>query len=231
MPPISRTSTDIRQGLGWLIALQLICSFTTLAAQGVPTPAEAQTVMLEAFKVTSDRLAASDQEGPQMLESYDTQQIDDTGAFTMTEFLDTLPGAGSDEEVLVLIDGEPAYIDPSTLPIGMVEGIEVSRDGSMPEYGAQSSGRIINIRLKKDYQGAEAGLKFDGSFSGGGEQQSTRFSTSLSRGKWRTLFAINASRRSALDSTDRDFARNQDHTSWGGSDLRLAWGSPAVIEP
>ena len=230
MTPISRTLFFPRYNLARLTAMLAICSLPRLFAQPEIAPADAPTVMLEAFKVTSDRVAASDLEGAQMLDRYDTQRIDDTGAFTLTEFLDTLPGAGSDEEVLVLIDGEPAYIDPSTLPIGMVEGIDVARDGSMPEYGAQSSGRVINIRLKKDYQGAEAGLKFDGSFAGGGgEQHSTRLSTSISRGKWRTLFAINASRRSALDATDRDFARNQDHTSWGGSDLRLAWGSPAVL--
>jgi iron complex outermembrane receptor protein len=212
-----------------LLITALLVLPALLSAQTESTPADSPTVMLEAFKVTSDRLAASDQEGAQSLDRYDPQQIDDTGAFTLNEFLETLPGAGSDEEVLVLIDGEPAYIDPSTLPIGMVEGIDVARDGSMPEYGAQSGGRVINIRLKKDYQGAEAGLKFDGSFAGGGEQQTVRLSSSIARGKWRTLFAINASHRSALDATDRTFARNQDHTSWGGSDLRLAWGSPAVI--
>ncbi len=198
----------------------------------IPIPSmspEPDTVMLEAFKVTSDRLAASDVEGPESLDRYDPQQIDDTGAFTLNEFLETLPGAGSDEEVLVLIDGEPAYIDPSTLPLGMIEGVEVARDGFMPEYGAQSSGRVINIRLKKDYRGGEAGVKIDNSFAGGGAQRSVRLSTSIARGKLRVLFALNASRRSELLATARDFSANQDHTSWGGSDLRLAWGSPAVV--
>ncbi len=195
-----------------------------------PTIAGEEPILLEAFKVTSDRLTASDQEGPQMLDRYDNRQIEDTGAFTMTEFLQTLPGAGGDKEALVLIDGEPAYVDPSTLPLGMIEGIEVARDGSMPEHGAQSSGRVINIRLKKDYQGGEAGLKFDGAFAGGGEQRTVRLSTSVARGKFRTLFAVNASQRSALDAVDRDYSRNQDHTAWGGSDLRLAWGSPAIIQ-
>ncbi len=186
--------------------------------------------MLEAFKVSGDRLFGSDVEGAGFRDRYDTQYIEDTGSFTLNEFFETLPGAGRDEEVLVLIDGEPAYIDPSTLPLGMVEDIEVSREGSMPEYGAQSSGRVINIRLKKDYQGGEAGLKFDGSFAGGGgEQLSTRLSTSLVRGKLRLLFGVNASKRYALDATDRPFSRDQNHTSWGGSDLRLTWGSPAVI--
>ena len=220
-------------------ATLLLASFSALDAQ--PTPAapapvvipipvsDEPIVMMEAFKVTDDRIAASDQEGVEMLDRYDSQQIDDTGAFSMTEFFDTLPGAGSDEEVLVLIDGEPAYIDPSTLPLGMVEGIEVSRDGSMPEYGAQSSGRIINIRLKKDYQGGEAGVKIDGAFDGGGGRRAVRLSSSIVRGKLRALFAVNGTQRSELLATERDFSSNQDHRAWGGSDLRLAWGTPAVI--
>ncbi|MGC4075078.1 MAG: TonB-dependent receptor [Nibricoccus sp.] len=209
--------------------LPLLCPLPYLSAQSETSAVEEPVVMLEAFKVSGDRLAASDQETPDHLNRYDAQQIDDTGAFSMSDFLETLPGANSSEEVLVLIDGEPAYIDPSTLPLGMVEGVDVARDGSMPEFGAQSSGRVINIRLKKNYQGGEAGAKIDGSFAGGGAQQTVRLSSSAVRGKLRTLFALNASRREELLATDRDFSRDQNHTAWGGSDLRLAWGSPAVV--
>lgn len=212
--------------LGLLVAATPFASAQTLDLVGPETP----TLMLEAFKVSGDRLFGSDVEGADLRDRYDSQHIEDTGSFTLNEFFETLPGAGRDEEVLVLIDGEPAYIDPSSLPLGMIEEVEVSREGSMPEYGAQSSGRVINIRLKKDYRGGEAGLKFDGSFAGGGgEQLSTRLSTSVVRGKLRLLFGINASKRYALDATDRPFSSNQDHTVWGGSDLRLTWGSPAVI--
>jgi iron complex outermembrane receptor protein len=212
------------------LSSSLLAQLALRAQTTAPTaPSDEPTVMLEAFKVTSDRLAASDQEGPDSLDRYDPRQIDDTGAFTMTEFLETLPGAGNNEEVLVLIDGEPAYIDPATLPLGMVEGIEVARDGSMPEYGAHASGRVINIRLKKEYRGGEAGVKVDGAFDGGGGQQTVRLSSSFVRGKLRALIALNASRRRELLATQREFSANQNHTSWGGSDLRLPWGSPAVI--
>lgn len=233
MPSFSQLSSLLRLSSCSSILILFFC--TPLCAQPTaPSSAEAPAsdepvVMLEAFKVSSDRLAASDQESPDSLNRYDARQIDDTGAFTMNDFLETLPGANSSEEVLVLIDGEPAYIDPSTLPLGMVEGVDVARDGSMPEFGAQSSGRVINIRLKKDYRGGEAGAKFDGSFSGGGAQQVVRLSSSAVRGKLRTLFALNASRREELLATNREFSRDQNHTAWGGSDLRLAWGSPAVV--
>jgi iron complex outermembrane receptor protein len=220
---------SIRLCAAFLYATLGTALFSQEMATDESAAVDSPTVMLEAFKVSESRVAASDVEGPSALDRYDSQQIEDTGAFDMDELFATLPSSGGDEEVLVLIDGEPAYIDPSTIPLGMVEGIEVSADGSMPEYGAQSGGRIINIRLKKNYSGAEAGAKMENSFAGGGARQSFRLSTSAAHGKWRTLVAVTSTKRSALAATDRDFYQ-QDHTAWGGSDLRLAWGSPAVIQ-
>ncbi|HEX2852128.1 MAG TPA: hypothetical protein VHO24_02740 [Opitutaceae bacterium] len=185
---------------------------------------------MEAVSVKGEKVTAIDREGPQQLDRYDPDQILDSGAFNVSEFLEQLPPGNNGPEVLVLIDGQPAYVDPSSLPLGMIEGIDVSREGSMPEHGAYAEGQVINIRLKKNYRDAELGVRVRGTFAGGGAQGNLRLSGGASRGKLRALFSLDYTETHGLSAMQRSFSRDQDHTASGGRDLRLDWGYPAVVE-
>ena len=216
----------VTQGAILLLAI-VVADVAWLHAQVTPI---APITTLQAVNVTASRVAASDVEGPEAIERYDDAQIASTGAFSVQEFLASLPAAEEGTQQLVLIDGRPTFLDPATLPLGMIAGIDVSRDGSMPSIGAYSSGRIINIRLKPAYVGGEVGGKFSGTFAGGGSSFTTRLSSTSNRGKWRTLVSLELSRNAALSALDRDFSRDQDHRPRGGRDFRLGWGYPAVIQ-
>jgi iron complex outermembrane receptor protein len=186
--------------------------------------------VMDAVSVKGEKVSAIDREGPQQLDRYDPDQIFDSGAFSVNEFLEQLPPSNSGSEVLVLIDGQPAYIDPSSLPLGMIEGIDVSREGSMPEHGAYAEGQVINIRLKKNYRDAELGARIRGTFAGGGAQENVRLSGGASKGKVRAMFSFDYTQTHSLSAMQRSFSREQDHTARGGRDLRLDWGYPAVVE-
>ncbi len=121
-----------------------------------------------AVEVSASRVRASDIEGPQSIENYNAADIDASGAFTLDDFFDTLPPGAEGDEQLALIDGQPACLAPALLALGMIEGIEVSVEGSMPRHGARARGPVINIRLKKDYSGREIGGRTTHSFAGGG---------------------------------------------------------------
>jgi len=209
-----------------LVAIVLL-NAARLPAQVTPS---SPIATLQAVNVTASRVAASEVEGPEAIERYDDAQIASTGAFSVQEFLSSLPAAEEGTQQLVLIDGRPTFLDPATLPLGMIAGIDVSQDGSMPSIGAYSGGRIINIRLKPSYVGGEVGGKFSGTFAGGGSSLTTRFSSTSNRGKWRTLVSLELSRNAALSALDREFSRDQDHRPRGGRDFRLSWGYPAVIQ-
>jgi iron complex outermembrane receptor protein len=58
---------------------------------------------------------------------------------------DPVDGAGGNE-----------FVDVNTIPLAAVERIEVLSDGSSAIYGADALGGVINIILKKDYNGWEA---------------------------------------------------------------------------
>ncbi|HEX2101922.1 MAG TPA: hypothetical protein VHF69_14715, partial [Candidatus Synoicihabitans sp.] len=163
-------------------------SGTSAAQQAEAEPEPAQ--QLEAFEVSASRLKATDVENTQPIEHYDSTQIEESGAFTVDEFFETLPPGDDDEEQLVLIDGVPAYLDPSMLALGMIEGIDVALEGSMPQYGARADGRVINIRLKKEFTGAEIGGRTSHSFAGGGSRQDGKFSGAIARGRYRLIFSV-----------------------------------------
>jgi len=186
-------------------------------------------IRLPPVEVTAPRVIAADSEGPQLVEEYDPGDIQSSGAFSVEEFLENLPPADGDSPQLILIDGRPTYLDPNSLPVGMIARIEVSNDGSMPEYGAYSSGRIINIRLKKDYASTEVGAKYAGAFAGGGSQRTLRFAGAINRERWHAIYSLEVKDQRPLLAADRSFSRDQDHRAIGGRDLRLPWGQPAVV--
>ena len=184
---------------------------------------------MQVLEVVATRERVSETDDPDAIELFDRESIDDSGAFSLDEFLETLPPARDGDEQLVLIDGEPTYLDPSTIPLEMVEGVDVSRDGSMPALGAYASGRVINIRLKKNYRGATFGVRFGGSLDGGAGRRSFTFSGGATHKKLRVTASLKHDIIDRLAATERTFSREQDHTAWGGRDLRLAWGSPATV--
>ncbi len=189
-----------------------------------------KTVKLDTFTVKASREGGVTTEGPQPVQTYDTAQISDSGAFSVQDFLDDLPPGEDGDEVLILIDGQPAHIDPASIPLDMIERVQVSLFGSIPELGAYAQGKVVNIILKKSYVGGEIGERIRGAFAGGGFQQNTKFSINRTRGRWSYFFGGGMTKTNELLASSREYSRNQDHTPWGGTDMRLAWGTPAVVQ-
>jgi iron complex outermembrane receptor protein len=52
-------------------------------------------------------------------------------------------------------DGQRSFVDVTAIPFNAVDRIEVLKDGASSEYGSDAIAGVINIILKKTYQGAE----------------------------------------------------------------------------
>jgi iron complex outermembrane receptor protein len=86
-----------------------------------------------------------------------------------------LRGLGSNS-TLTLLNGHrvapSAYgsgVDLSMIPLSAVERIDVLTDGSSAVYGSDAVGGVINIILRKDFNGEETSARLDTSARGGGE--------------------------------------------------------------
>jgi iron complex outermembrane recepter protein len=86
------------------------------------------------------------------------------------------------KRVLVLVDGVrwvngssasgvSAATDLNTIPLAMIERIEVLEDGASPIYGSDAIGGVINIITRKDYDGVVANAYTGGYHHGDGITQ------------------------------------------------------------
>ncbi|WP_175597086.1 TonB-dependent receptor [Peristeroidobacter soli] len=122
-----------------------------------------------------------------------------------------LRGLGS-VSTLTLINGrrvapsaQGQFVDVSTIPMSAVERIEVLSDGASAIYGADAVAGVVNIILRKDFQGAESGLEYGSASDGSFDDQ--RVSQTVGT-RWDTgnaLFIAEYYHRSNLDVADRDF--------------------------
>src|SRR6266702_3425965 len=53
-----------------------------------------------------------------------------------------------------------ALVDLNTIPLAMVERIEILKDGASALYGSEAIGGVVNIITKKEYTGVEIGGRF-----------------------------------------------------------------------
>jgi len=63
--------------------------------------------------------------------------------------------------------GGSEFVDLNAIPLGAVERVEVLSDGSSAIYGADAIGGVVNVILKKDYNGWEANTHYGYSDSTG----------------------------------------------------------------
>ena len=134
-------------------------------------------------------------------------------------------GRRSGESSALLQSGQ---FDLSTIPLSMVERIEVLPAGSSAVYGGDGLAGVINIVLRRDANGAEFRFRRAASDGYGESQASLMWGKSWSKG---ALTAIATWRKnSSLDSAERRLTADRDYRRFGGFDRRFAgFSNPGVV--
>jgi len=205
--------------------------------------------------VTGSRIPSQVGGAAQDVKIYDRKKIEQSGQQTVSDFLNTLPSVavGSTElgitptvtlrglpvgTTLVLINGRRVessgssyyakgadFFDLNSLPLAAVDRVEVVADGSSAVYGSDAIGGVVNIILKKDFDGVDASLQ------GGGASGTRDFGASLAWGKkWAdgavSIVASNQD-RTALTTLERSLTASNDYTRFGGTDSNYPVCNPA----
>lgn len=147
-----------------------------------------------------------------------------------------LRGLGSDA-TLVLVNGRrmggagsnAEFADISTIPTAAIERVELLLDGASALYGADAVGGVVNIVLKKVFDGAETRLS--GGVATAGEPAEFQFAQTFGRrwGSGSGLVSYEYYRRDRLRSADREITRDADLRRLGGSDQRSTFAFPGNI--
>src|SRR6266446_2341852 len=243
----------LRVLIGFVVALTL-GQVDARAAEG---GGESKLDQPDYVLVTGSRLPRAAEETSQDVRVYDQPRIEKSGQSTVSDFLATVPEVSlvSPENAtgattvrlrgaifgspLVLINGrrtQPVtggaapfgFFDLSTIPLSLVERIEVLPSGSSAIYGGDALAGVVNVVLRSNFTGAEGGVGYRWA-------KGTEETLAWAGGGWRSessSFTImaSASHRTPLMGSERDITNDPDLRRFGGPNLGTpAFGVPATV--
>ena len=125
------------------------------------------------------------------------------------------PGA-----TLVLIDGHrmvshPSgtnggtefFVDLNTIPRAAIESVEILKDGASTTYGADAVAGVVNIKLRHNYQGAEAYAEYGNSTDTDSGETAASILFGVGDNDTHLSGVANYYRRNSIFTTDRDYDR------------------------
>ena len=129
-----------------------------------------------------------------------------TGASTVN-----LRGLGS-ESTLILIDGRRVgysgilggVTDISTIPLSMVDRIEILLDGASAVYGSDAVGGVVNVITRRDYSGVELDANYGRPHKSGFSETQASVGGGFAWESGRLNASYEFFRDSGLDASDRD---------------------------
>nr|WP_313635049.1 TonB-dependent receptor [Brevundimonas diminuta] len=146
-----------------------------------------------------------------------------------------LRGLGPDS-TLVLVNGRRMagaggrgdFADVSAVPTAAIERVDVLLDGASALYGADAVGGVVNIILRRDFDGQESRLRI-GASKGGGESVIAAHTIGRTWSTGQALLSYEFERQNPLSTMDRAYTATGDLRPFGGTDHRTYYGVPGNI--
>lgn len=126
-----------------------------------------------------------------------------------------LRGLGSDATLTILngrrlpYDSARQGVDVSAIPLAAVDRIEIVADGASALYGSDAVGGVVNVVLKRDFDGIETRARIGGSTEGGNFQQQYG---AIAGGRWDSgsaFITYEYADNTAISAADRDYAASR----------------------
>jgi iron complex outermembrane receptor protein len=124
-----------------------------------------------------------------------------------------LRGLGEDRTA-VLINGRrvpgnaftgTSAVDINTIPMSAVESIQILTDSASAVYGADAIGGVINIIMKKDFDGTIVEYTSDIPSQEGGDRQSFNITSGITNDTSSILFSFEYSKKDHIADSDRTY--------------------------
>jgi iron complex outermembrane receptor protein len=203
--------------------------------------------------VTASTIPTAAEAGPQPLDIYRRDDLTRLGMRTAVDLVQKLPiatGAASNDaqptglghtelnlrgilakETLVLVDGRRvapvgfagATADLNLIPLGLVDHIDILKDGASAIYGNDAVTGVFNVWLIHKFRGLELYTSYGNTNLGASNDQAEVQAYLLTgTGDEKTDIVVYAELydRAAIFSRDRGLSSNADFTRYGGRDLR-----------
>jgi iron complex outermembrane receptor protein len=125
-----------------------------------------------------------------------------------------LRGLGSDR-TLVLVNGRrmiasgtgaASAVDLNTIPVSMIQRIEVLKDGASAIYGSDAISGVVNVILKRDFEGLEFNVQTGVSGEGDGDETNLDVTIGSNSDRGNVVANIQYTNRGEASQADRDFS-------------------------
>ncbi len=213
----------------------------TPATNDQTAPPKQNAAQLGKIEVTGTRIKRVDVEAARPVTVITAQQIKQSGLTSIGDVLQQLPSAGAapngqfnnggsgrsnadlrnlgPNRLLVLLDGKRVVaglggdVDLNTIPLTIIDHIEVLQDGASALYGSDAISGVINLITVKRYNGAEANAyvgKYDAHGDGGGfdgETQQYDFTMGSSGDKSSVVLNVSYVNQSPIFAGDRSISK------------------------
>lgn len=120
----------------------------------------------------------------------------------------SLRGLGADR-TLVLVDGKrwvtdlDGTVDLSTIPVAIIERIDVLKDGASAIYGSDAIAGVVNIITRKNFEGAQVGVSYGQTEKGDGAQRSADITIGAAGERASGVVSISYSEQKEIMAGDR----------------------------
>src|SRR6185295_13662706 len=105
--------------------------------------------------------------------------------------------------------GADSTVDLNTIPLAVIDRVEVLKDGASPVYGSDAIAGVVNLITRKDFRGTEASLYTGQSARRDGFTFDASMITGhrLADGRGNIVFSAGTQRQEPVFAGDRDFSR------------------------
>jgi iron complex outermembrane receptor protein len=222
---------------------------TNIAPSGAPAATEATA---ERVVVTGSNIPTAEEVGPNPVDTYRRDDITRLGVRTPTDLVLRIPSAtgsnttenntnGGDgstrislrgidpKETLVLQDGRRlAYagtqsIDFNRFPLGLIDHIDILKDGASPIYGTEAVAGVVNVFLIHRFRGLEVYGSYGNTNLGFANDRGEETGYLLAgTGDDKTNIVVYAGiyNAAAIYSRDSEISHEADKNLYGGADAR-----------
>lgn len=141
-----------------------------------------------------------------------------------------LRGLGSNR-TLVLVNGRrmiasgtgaASTVDLNTIPVSMIQRVEVLKDGASAIYGTDAIAGVVNVILKRDFEGFEVNVQTGLSGEGDADETSIDFTLGNTFDKGNIVINGQYTKRGDASQADRDFSKCPIAETTDASDIYCA---------
>jgi len=208
-----------------------VAGTSMLGATAFAQDASKETKTLDSVQVTGSRIPRTQSEGASPVYTVSKEAIEKTGALTIGDFLQDIPsvsgaatnpsvnnggGQGAatvslrglgDERTLILINGRRIVTnDVNSIPMSMVQNVEVLKDGASAIYGSDAVGGVVNFILSKNYDGLEARVDYGISKEADGRRQGVSLTWGTTGDRGNLILTANYNKQDEVRASDRAFS-------------------------